>query len=198
MKFQLFGYKLFAGIRKELAPNSLGVLSIIPGTDNEHVIMLDFDCEHTDAELSKLQENLRLLMKKHIISSFRIFETRGGYHALSSDSAGYSEMIGIMNESGCDKYHMCQAIIRPEKACTIRLYSQNKQKYSKYLTTLKSEHVSAWRRKRSVAHEYLFGILANEDELLAGVNEAVLATTCAPLVWYHHNRTAHDEVKNHE
>lgn len=184
MKINFLGFQLYVKFKRTHAPNSLGVLSLTH--DKKHVVLLDFDTFHFYDNLQVLINNLKEFQEDYDLGDFDIYETSGGYHAVCFTKVSYGDYLQIMNEiNGLDYGFKIQAVLRPEQATTLRFYSLNENKYSKYITTVKSNY--GYEREESEAHKQIFNHLKGLP--VKQTKEPL------PVVWYFHNKTAHGVKK---
>ena len=181
MKFTLLNYKI--NIRKINKPNSLGVLSLC--ADGQHVVLLDFDVPHSYDWIEGLKEQTKLIQEDYDLGDFEVYETAGGYHLICYTKVSLKEYKNLMDELPLlDRGFMVQATLRPERATTLRFYSLNKNKYSKYITTFKSKY--GYEMPESNAHKQLFNHLKglpvlNTGEPLPVSIEAAATVTFAAI-----------------
>lgn len=180
MLIRILGYRIKIQTWRRKEPDSLGLLSLCE--DGKHVVFLDFDIPHgKQGKVNKsMIETIAYLQKKYSLGDFDIFETAGGYHAICYSKVTYGEYMDIMqNTKELDPGFKKQAVTRPEQATTIRFYSLNPKKYSKYVMTIRKES----SREESTAHKQAFNHLKGLPVTKA--KEGLIT------VEYFHNKTKH-------
>ena len=184
MKLNFLNYHIRFYVRKVRKPNSLGILSLC--NDGQHVVLLDFDCVHGYKVIRGLKQNMEILQETYDLGDFDLYETSGRYHCVCFTKISLKDYKILMDEIPfLDRGFMLQATLRPERATTLRFYSLNKDKYSKYITTFKSKY--GYKMPESEAHKQIFNHLKGLPVKNIGI--------ALPVVWYFHNKTAHGVKK---
>jgi hypothetical protein len=154
-----------------------------------HVVFLDYDIKHSEENEKWLDHMIRKLQNKFNLGDFDVFQTAGGYHAVCYSLVTYGELIDILTYAEVDYGFKIQAVLRPEQALTLRFYSLNEKKYSKYLFTVvrNPTPLDEYERPISEEHRQFFMHLKNEKDLIQETGKPL------PIVYYHHNKTIHKD-----
>ena len=86
-----------------------------------YVVFLDFD----GVPFEWVAEELVFLQEEHDLSTFHVFETGGGFHAVCTDKLSLKEYVDILRDSSTDDAYLWVSLRRARKVWTLRVTEKN-------------------------------------------------------------------------